>query len=40
MHTLVDGSLGLVLGLIGLVSESILGGGGAGAQACITVLGD
>jgi hypothetical protein len=38
--TLVDISLSLVGGLVELVSDGILSGSGAGAQAGITVLGD
>lgn len=37
---LVDISLGVVAGLVELVSESILSGGGAAGEGCIAVLGD
>lgn len=36
----MDIGLGVVLGLVHLVSNGVLGGGCAGAQASITVLGD
>ena len=36
----MDISLGLVGGLVELVSNGILCGGGAGAEACVVVLGD
>jgi len=38
--TLVDISLGVVGGLIHLVSDGVLGGGGAAADAGIVVFGD
>lgn len=38
--TLVDISLGVVGTLIHLVSNSVLGGSGTAAQACVGVLGD
>jgi hypothetical protein len=37
---LVGGALGVVLGLRGLVAESVLGGAGTGADAGVAVLGD
>ncbi len=40
MLTLVDISLGLVRGLVELVSNGILGSGGTAADGCVVVLGD
>lgn len=40
MPTLVDISLGVVGSLVLLVNGGILCGSGAGAQACVRVLGD
>jgi len=37
---LVDISLGVVAGLVDLVSERVLGGGGAAGEGCVVVLGD
>lgn len=37
---LVDISLGVVAGLVELVSNSILCGGGAAGEGCVAVLGD
>ena len=37
---LVDISLGVVAGLVELVSKSILCGGGAAGEGCVVVLGD
>ena len=37
---LVDISLGVVAGLVELVSEGVLCGGGAAGEGCVAVLGD
>lgn len=37
---LVDISLGVVAGLVDLVSEGVLCGGGAAGEGCVAVLGD
>ena len=39
-RTLVDISLGVVGGLVLLVEDGVLGGGGTAADACVAVLGD